>query len=172
MAEDRKGRKFARATWPIIAPAIALGGFLSLLAWRYLKPRSWKVATAPATPETDARRDRRPNIAFEPTDWPVGPIALIYVGVLVLLVISPLVLILGYPNALSDVGRSLRISPPGPRLQTDADSDLQRFRADEEKRLNSYYWIDKHKGTVHIPIEQAMKKLVVDGIPGFPKEQQ
>ncbi len=129
------------------------------------------MATEPATPEADAR-ETRPNIAYEPTDWPVAPVALIYVGVLVLLVISPLVLILGYPGALPDVGRSLRINPPGPRLQTDADSDLQRFRAEEEKRLNSYYWIDKQKGTVHIPIEQAMKKLVADGIPGFPKEQQ
>jgi hypothetical protein len=82
------------------------------------------------------------------------------------------VLILGYPNTLPDVGRTLRINPPGPRLQTDPDADLQHFRAEQEKRLNSYYWIDKQKGTVHIPIENAMKKLVTNGIPDFPKEPQ
>lgn len=174
MAEDRKAKRFRRAAWPIIAPAIVLGGFFSLLTWRYLNPRSCTTATEPATtPEADAYRDSsRPKVAFEPTDWPVRPIALIYVGVLVLLVISPLVLILGYPRALPDVGRNLRITPPGPRLQTDPDGDLQRFRADEEKRLDSYYWIDKQKGTVHIPIEQAIKQLVANGIPGFPKGQQ
>lgn len=130
------------------------------------------MATEPVTPDTDEYRESRRKVAFEPTDWAVGTVALIYVGVLVLLVISPLVLILGYPNTLPDVGRTLRINPPGPRLQTDPDTDLQYFRAEQEKRLNSYYWIDKQKGTIHIPIENAMKKLVTNGIPDFPKEQQ
>jgi hypothetical protein len=56
-------------------------------------------------------------------------------------------------------------------LQTDAEGDLARFRTEENQRLNSYYWIDKQKGTVHVPTEQAMRKLVQTGIPGFPKAQ-
>jgi hypothetical protein len=98
-------------------------------------------------------------------------VALLYVAIPVLLAISSFVLIWAYPNALPDVDRALHIAPPGPRLQTDAQGDLQRFRADEERRLDSYYWIDREKGTVHIPIEQAMKKLVATGAPGFPKAQ-
>jgi hypothetical protein len=110
-----------------------------------------------------------PGIAYEPTDWPLKPIAVTGVGLLVLLVISAFVLILAYPNTTSDVRRDLRIDPPGPRLQTDEQADLQRFRAGEEKRLNTYYWVDEPKGIVHVPIEQAMKQLVATGIPDFPR---
>jgi hypothetical protein len=119
--------------------------------------------------ETDQREN--PTTAFESSDWPLRPVAFIYLGIPVLLVISCFVLIAAYPNALPDVGRTLRIAPPGPRLQTDAAGDLQKFRADEERRLNTYYWMDKQKGIVHIPIDQAMKKLAATGAPGFPKGQ-
>ena len=54
--------------------------------------------------------------------------------------------------------RALTVEPPAPRLQTDPPQDLRAFRADEDKRLNTYYWIDKQKGIVHIPIEQAMQE--------------
>jgi hypothetical protein len=113
-----------------------------------------------------------PAIAFEPNDWPLKPVAAIAIVVLVLIVISAFVLIAAYPTSLPDVDRKLNIAPPGPRLQTDAQGNLRRFRAEEEKRLNGYSWIDKSKGVVRIPIEQAMKKLVTTGIPDFPKAQQ
>jgi hypothetical protein len=119
----------------------------------------------------DEIRDN-PHIAFEPTDWPLKPIAMTYIALLALLAVSAFVLMAAYPNTISDVGRHLRINPPGPRLQTDAPGDLQRFRAEEEKRLNTYYWIDQQKGIVHIPIEQAMKQLAASGIPDFPKAQR
>ncbi len=171
MAEDHKTRRSARL-WPDFAAVIAFFGMLGMLLWRRLKRQSWIKETEPAKPVSKAVRESRPNVAFEPSDWPVGPVALIYVGVLVLLVVSPLAMILAYPHALPDVGRTLRIDPPGPRLQTNAAADLERLRDEEEKRLNTYYWSDKQKGTVHIPIDQAMKKLVASGIPDFPKEQQ
>jgi hypothetical protein len=110
--------------------------------------------------------------AYEPSDWSIGPVALVYAGLIVLLVISCTVLIAAYPRALPDVSRDLRTAPPGPRLQTNPGADLQRFRAEEQKRLDTYYWVDRQKGIVHIPIEQAMKKLAETGIPGFPQAQQ
>ena len=112
---------------------------------------------------------KNPEIAFEPADWPLLPVALAALAALALLVISAFVLILAYPQTTSDVSRELRINPPGPRLQTDEIGNLRQFRADEERRLNTYYWIDKQKGTVHVPIEQAMRQLVTTGIPDFPK---
>lgn len=112
-----------------------------------------------------------PEIAFEPTDWPLKPLLPVALGLLALLVISAFVLILAYPNTTSDVHRELRINPPGPRLQTDEASHLRQFRADEAKRLNTYYWVDKPKGIVHVPIEQAMKRLVETGIPDFPQPE-
>src|SRR5262249_36394407 len=113
-----------------------------------------------------------PTVAFEQADWPLKPVAAIYVGVLILIVISAFVLIAAYPTSLTDVDRRLTIAPPGPRLQTDAAGNMRRFRAEEEKRLNAYSWVDRSKGIVRIPIEQAMKKLVTTGIPDFPKAQQ
>jgi hypothetical protein len=107
--------------------------------------------------------------AYEPTDWNLGPVALVYAGVLALLVVSCGVLIAAYPRSFPDANRDLHIAPFGPRLQTNPPADLQVLRNDETKRLNTYYWIDRQKGVVHIPIEQAMKKLADTGIPGFPK---
>ena len=63
----------------------------------------------------------------------------------------------------------MTVEPPQPRLQTDPSEDLAQFLADEDKRLNTYYWIDKKKGIVHIPIEQAMQELAEEGIDGFPR---
>jgi hypothetical protein len=127
---------------------------------------SSRPATAPGSEQTN------PAIAFEQADWPLKPVAALCIGVLVLIVISAFVLIAAYPTSLPDVDRKLTIAPPGPRLQTDAVANLRRFRAEEEKRLNGYSWIDKDKGVVRIPIEQAMKKLVTTGIPDFPQAQQ
>lgn len=157
--------------------AKTLGESLILLAWLL---RGWKElkgrdpAPAPQTIATSTQEPQgeQPATAFEPTDWTIGPIAMLYAGVLALLVITCFVLIAAYPTAVPDVNRSKRIAPPGPRLQTDPESDLRSFRAKEEQRLNTYYWVDKQSGVVHIPIEQAMKKLATTGISGFPRAGQ
>jgi hypothetical protein len=148
----------------------AAAGLLGLAAWRimrgehlYVLPRRVEVRRTPP-------HDSRP-IDYERSDWDLGPVALIYAGVLVLLVICCFVLIAAYPRSLPDVTRTVRINPPGPQLQTNPAADLNRFRAEEEKRLHGYYWTDREKGLVHIPIEQAMKNLAASGIPGFRKEQ-
>jgi hypothetical protein len=123
-----------------------------------------------ATPTVVSRdRHRNPATAYEPSDWDVGPVALIYAGLLALLVICCFVLIAAYPTAFPDADRRLPSAPPGPRLQTNPGADLEQFRAEEQKRLETYYWIDKQKGIVHIPIEDAMKRIVKSGIPDFPK---
>jgi len=175
-----------RASW-LWGAAIAV---LTLAIWRLLAPRSSEDKTRPAVAGADSYRgqnpsvafelpdgtirpeSRNPGVAFEPSDWALRPVALVYVGTVVLLIVSSLVLIVAYPNSLRDVGRAVRIAPPGPRLQTDAEGDLRRFRAEEDKRLSTYYWINKSGGIVHIPIEQAMRKLATTGISGFPKGQQ
>ena len=119
--------------------------------------------------ERQERIEDNPDTAYEPADWPLGTIGLILLGVFVMLVISPFVMIAAFPTTTSDVSRALTVEPPQPRLQTDPSADLAQFQIDEEKRLHSYYWIDKEKGIVHIPIEQAMKELADKGIDGFPR---
>lgn len=160
-------RKLGRASWwRWMFGALLIGIGL------YVFNRSQNSGERAIMANAEAERSTRSKTAFEPTDWNVAPIAAIYVGVLLLLVISSFAMVIAYPRSLPDVSRVLHINPPGPRLQTDEAADLRRFRAGEEKRLNGYYWIDKDKGVVHIPIGEAMQKLVQGGINGFPKAQQ
>jgi hypothetical protein len=42
----------------------------------------------------------------------------------------------------------------------DADSRLERWRAEKAKALGSYGWVDRKKGIIHIPVEEAMKELI------------
>ena len=135
-------------------------------------PAQPEKARQPVLASAEAHGSADPTTAFEPTDAPLGPIALIYPGLLLLLVICAFVLIVAYPDALPDADRTPRVVPPAPRLRTDAAADLQRFRAEEDRRLNSYGWIDREKGIVHIPIEQAMKTLAQTGATGFRKGPQ
>ena len=106
---------------------------------------------------------------YERSDVKLGAIAIVALIIFTFLVLTPLVLRGGYLNAVSDVDRKLTINPPAPQLQTDPQEDLRKFRAEEEARLNSYGWVDRSKGIVHIPIEQAMKETVQKGIDGFPR---
>jgi hypothetical protein len=53
--------------------------------------------------------------------------------------------------------------PPGPRLQTLPAQDLAAVRAEEDRTLHTYGWVDERAGTVHIPIEDAMRLLADRG---------
>jgi hypothetical protein len=119
--------------------------------------------------ELEERVEDNPETSYEHSDWQLGTIGLILVAIFIILVISPFVMIAAFPTTPADVNRKLTVEPPQPRLQTDPSEDLVQFRAEEEKRLNGYYWIDKKKGIVHIPIDQAMKEVAGEGIDGFPR---
>ena len=119
--------------------------------------------------ELEERVEDNPETAYEKSDWPLSTIGLILVVTFVVLVVSPFVIIAAFPSSVSDVSRAFTVQPPQPRLQTDPSEDLVKFRAEEDKRLDGYYWVDKEKGIVHIPIERAMKKVAAEGIDGFPR---
>ncbi len=53
-----------------------------------------------------------------------------------------------------------RVIPPSPRLQVTPSRDVERLRADEEKALSTYGWVDRNAGVVRIPIDRAMDLLV------------
>lgn len=52
-----------------------------------------------------------------------------------------------------------------PELEVSPGVELGRLRAAEESDLNSYGWIDRNADVVHIPIERAMRLLLVRGLP-------
>jgi hypothetical protein len=112
-----------------------------------------------------------PDTRAEHSDMSVTVVALVGLAVLLWVILAPLLLSQIYRRADADADRNLTINPPSPVLQLDPQSDLQKFRAQEEARLNSYGWVDRAKGIVHIPIDEAMKEVAARGIPDFPKAQ-
>jgi hypothetical protein len=60
------------------------------------------------------------------------------------------------------------LEPPAPRLQSTPELDLAAFRAQEDAILGSYAWVEKDRGVVRIPIEEAMRIVAEHGLPTFP----
>lgn len=56
-------------------------------------------------------------------------------------------------------------TPDAPQLQVNPAADMKQFREQENQKLDSYGWIDKQKGAVRIPVEQAMKIIAERGLP-------
>lgn len=67
--------------------------------------------------------------------------------------------------APSPLAAELPEDPPDPRLQAQPAADLRQIRADEQRRLNSYGWVEPNAGVVRIPIERAMELLLQRGLP-------
>ena len=105
----------------------------------------------------------------------VGP-ALIWIGVplvLVTVLVLALLVLWLYPKAMNDQGRRLALPKfPNPQLQPSPRESMARFYAEEMQRLNGTGWIDKTTGTVHIPIDTAMRKIAEEGILGWPAPQE
>ncbi len=64
---------------------------------------------------------------------------------------------------------SERRLPEGPRLQVDPEKELAVFLAKEDSLVNSYGWIVKEAGVVHIPVDEAMKRMLKNGFPVRPQ---
>jgi hypothetical protein len=69
------------------------------------------------------------------------------------------------PDAPSRIALHPRNLAPQPQLQTEPVTDLEKYRATEDAKLNSYGWIDKQAGIIRIPIERAMQLIAQRGLP-------
>jgi hypothetical protein len=116
-----------------------------------------------------------PGSTYEHTDAHVGPM----ITFAIWLVVSALIVHVGlaamywllirvatervdtqrYPLAVNGPPRL----PAAPRLQQFPSNELYEFRAKEDAELNSYGWVDKNSGTVHIPIQDAMRLMLERG---------
>ena len=114
-------------------------------------------------------REDNPQTTYEQEDWQLGKVGLVYIGIFIFLVITPFILMAAYQSAMRDTNRKLLVAPPSPVLQLDPAREMLLFNAHQDKLLNTYYWVDKKRGIVHVPIDQAIKKLAAQGIDGFPK---
>lgn len=55
--------------------------------------------------------------------------------------------------------------PPAPQLQQYPDREMTAFRQTDQGSLESYGWINKEAGTVHIPIDEAIRLTLEKGLP-------
>ncbi len=55
--------------------------------------------------------------------------------------------------------------PAAPRIQADPAGEYDLLRRREDELLSTYGWVDREAGLVRIPIDQAMKIVVEEGLP-------
>jgi hypothetical protein len=51
----------------------------------------------------------------------------------------------------------------------DGDHRLEHWKAARQRRLNSYGWVDRQKGLIHIPIDKAIDQVVAGAGTGTPQ---
>ena len=61
-----------------------------------------------------------------------------------------------------------RVEPPEPRLRENPTGYLEGLRREEDRRLETYGWIDRDRKILRIPIERAMDQLIRKGVPARP----
>jgi hypothetical protein len=62
--------------------------------------------------------------------------------------------------------------PAEPRLQQYPHLEMETYAESQRQRLNSYGWIDKEQGRVHMPIDDAMRLMVERGLPARPDDPE
>jgi hypothetical protein len=122
----------------------------------------------------------KPNgIQYEKTDVEVASVtklglAIVAVTALTAAALVPLIHVLKSraerqdPPAPAMAGFGADRQAPLPRLQERPFDDWQILRRQQDELLTSYGWVDEGKGVAHIPIEEAMKRLVERGVPARP----
>jgi hypothetical protein len=116
-----------------------------------------------------------PDVRYEQTDVRPGAIVRFGVGLVIVVAVASVAL-LGLFRVFAKqqqrhdpppppIARPTGDVPPLPRLQVTPLQDLEQVRAQEEKELNSYGWVDPRAGVVHIKIDDAIRILATRGLP-------
>ena len=58
--------------------------------------------------------------------------------------------------------------PPAPRLQIHAVANWKAYRNAELERLDTYGWMDRTAGAVHVPVDRAMELVLERGVGPLP----
>jgi len=115
--------------------------------------------------------NKHPHIGHETTDvnvWAVGKFA---IGLVVVCVVSIALLfgLLKFFQSREETSVANTVEPtkifPQPQLQKTPIPDLKAIRAEEDKLLNGYAWVDPPKGVVRIPVDRAIEVLAERGLP-------
>jgi hypothetical protein len=149
------------------------------------EPLSKRPAGPAGSGPQERRRDLLPPdlppgaVHYEATDVTVRPVAK---SLVVLVVGTAMVVALLYPMFVwfrTRMARADEAPPPmgrhapgrlpaEPRLQTTPLADLVVSRAEDQRLLTSYAWVDESRGVVCIPIDAAMRMIAARGLPATP----
>lgn len=155
--------------WILLAAGILLAVIAGLAVWAVMQ--AYGRSEPPQMPKLEElalrghdTRDSQPRIVFGFVV--ILAVTVIFVAVASLGIFREFALRNAERNRLPTPELTVtEQEPPPPRLQADPTYDLNRFRQQEEMRLNSYGWVDQAHGTVHIPIQRAMEFLAKQGLP-------
>jgi cysteine synthase len=100
--------------------------------------------------------------------WAIGKFA---IGLVIVCAVSVGLLfgLFKYFQSREETSLAVTVDPtrifPQPQLQKTPISDLKAVRAEEDKMLNGYAWVDQSKGIVRIPVDRAIEVLAQRGLP-------
>lgn len=104
----------------------------------------------------------------------IGPV-LIATAAIVAVAILSFIAMWAMFHALEQASIYLSDDPPpmaahqephrGPLIQTVPPAELAQVRAETQRTLSEYGWVDRDAGVVHIPIERAMDLTLERGLP-------
>lgn len=162
----RKNKDRSWITMALIGAAMTIAGLLSFL----------NGSSRPRRRQKDAINE---DVMFEARDIDVSIIGWIGVGIVVSAFVihgsvAVLYAYLSRTESSHDRQPVTFVQEPRkrstlPALQEDPHKDLERLRESERQTLNSYGWVDREKGIVRVPIEEAMKRVVEKGLPSAEK---
>jgi hypothetical protein len=127
-----------------------------------------------------AEEPRNPHVRYEPGDVnarTLTRVGLLMAGLIVIFLFGLWGVFdyfvkheaeLGLPSSRAAIVNPQK-QPPEPRLQAYPARDMRDVRADEERLLHQYAWIDPDKGIVRIPIERTMDLIAQRGLPASPR---
>lgn len=152
------------AAWVLIGALLLLAAVAVFIAWATLETYAGGVgdAVGKGKPTGHEEADAQPRVVL-------GFVVILVVTVLLIVVTA-----LGIYRAFDVWNRRANQAtagellpgptpPPRPALQRDPEEDLNRFRQREDGILNSYGWVNRSAGIVHIPIQRAMELLLEQG---------
>jgi len=131
----------------------------------------------PGTPHHHYTNEEMHNedVAYEHVDISLQTLVTFAIGLLAVVAASALLMLVLFKALESQaVSRDPQVSPiaatrdhqpPTPQLLTNEPKNLQTFREEENKKLDGYAWVDERGGVVRVPIEEAKKLLVKQGLP-------
>src|SRR5438552_3495509 len=88
-------------------------------------------------------------------------IGLALIGILLIVGLLSLFIALSKSTGTSNILRSLITPSP----EVSSGEMLKQLRATEDAALNTYGWVDRSKGVVHIPIQHAIDLILERGLP-------